>query len=135
MKKIIYLLFIISILSLKTTFTHSTYLNQIYCDDNYYDCKDLWNQWQQVFNYCLNEIGKDIHYLDADWDGIACEKEQKNHDTAQIIVIIISLLTPYIILKHLKEHFKDDPLVYSLKFLMISSVVYWLLSVLIESWI
>ncbi len=45
------------------------------CQTNTYNCKDFKTQKeaQQVYLQCLKETSKDIHILDKDKDGIACE--------------------------------------------------------------
>ena len=44
------------------------------CDYNAYDCADLGTHAhaQEVFEYC-GGVNNDIHHLDADGDGVACE--------------------------------------------------------------
>ena len=44
------------------------------CSSNYYNCADFNTQSeaQAVFEYC-GGIGNDIHWLDGDDDGVACE--------------------------------------------------------------
>jgi len=45
------------------------------CSSNIYNCADFKSQAeaQIVMNYCMDKVGSDIHYLDGDSDGIACE--------------------------------------------------------------
>ena len=45
------------------------------CSGNIYNCPDFDTQpeAQACFEYCYEITGKDIHRLDADNDGIACE--------------------------------------------------------------
>lgn len=45
------------------------------CSYNFYNCKDFStkSRAQTVYSYCLNEKGSDIHDLDRDNDGDACE--------------------------------------------------------------
>jgi len=45
------------------------------CSYNRYNCGDFEWQWQaqQCYDYCLQLVGTDVHYLDADKDGVACE--------------------------------------------------------------
>jgi hypothetical protein len=45
------------------------------CSDNLYNCPDFSTQGeaQACYEFCLNETGTDIHGLDADSDGLACE--------------------------------------------------------------
>jgi hypothetical protein len=54
--------------------THTT---QPVCDCSYnrYNCSDFATQWaaQQCFDHCWDVRGDDIHRLDSDGDGIACE--------------------------------------------------------------
>lgn len=44
------------------------------CSDNFYNCNDFktQEQAQKVYETCGN-LPKDIHHLDADGDGVACE--------------------------------------------------------------
>jgi hypothetical protein len=46
------------------------------CSDNYYNCEDFETQAdaQKCFAYCKNQVGGDIHGLDTDLDGTACEE-------------------------------------------------------------
>ena len=45
------------------------------CNSNIYNCSDFNSQYeaQQCYLYCLGQRGKDIHRLDGDNDGRACE--------------------------------------------------------------
>lgn len=45
------------------------------CSYNAYNCDDFQTQQdaQDCFEYCLDETGRDIHDLDRDNDGVACE--------------------------------------------------------------
>lgn len=45
------------------------------CSANIYDCKDFPSQAaaQACYQYCLRLTGRDVHWLDDDKDGIACE--------------------------------------------------------------
>lgn len=45
------------------------------CGGNYYNCSDFssWAAAQACYQYCLSVVGYDVHRLDADSDGIACE--------------------------------------------------------------
>jgi len=45
------------------------------CTYNAYNCKDFRTQQeaQECYRYCLSKVGTDIHWLDEDSDGIACE--------------------------------------------------------------
>lgn len=47
----------------------------ITCSHNTYNCPDFSTQAeaQYVFDYCYQQVGYDVHRLDADNDGIACE--------------------------------------------------------------
>lgn len=47
----------------------------IICSYNAYNCPDFSTQAeaQYVFDYCYQQVGFDVHRLDADNDGIACE--------------------------------------------------------------
>lgn len=46
-----------------------------YCDSNKYNCSDFvtHTEAQSLFECCMQKLGSDIHKLDADKDGIACE--------------------------------------------------------------
>lgn len=45
------------------------------CDGDRYNCGDFATQEeaQACFDYCLQRVGEDVHRLDGDGDGIACE--------------------------------------------------------------
>jgi len=45
------------------------------CNKNIYNCSDFsyQSQAQACFSYCMGQVGKDIHRLDGDHDGWACE--------------------------------------------------------------
>lgn len=45
------------------------------CHENLYDCKDFISHSaaQSCYKTCLNRVGHDVHWLDSDDDGIACE--------------------------------------------------------------
>lgn len=45
------------------------------CSENLYNCWDFSTQAeaQAVFDYCWAEVERDVHVLDGDDDGIACE--------------------------------------------------------------
>jgi len=45
------------------------------CSGNIYNCADFKTQYQaqQCYLYCLGQKGRDIHRLDGDHDGRACE--------------------------------------------------------------
>lgn len=47
----------------------------IICDYNKYDCEDFNNyeDAKNIYNECYKKKGYDVHYLDADKDGIVCE--------------------------------------------------------------
>jgi len=54
----------------------STYCKTCWdCSGNIYNCGDFSSQAeaQACYKYCLLQTGKDIHRLDGDNDGIACE--------------------------------------------------------------
>lgn len=46
------------------------------CSANVYDCKDFTTQAeaQACYGYCWQEAGEDVHHLDGDSDGRACER-------------------------------------------------------------
>lgn len=45
------------------------------CSGNLYNCSDFTTQSsaQACFNYCMATVGTDIHRLDSDGNGLACE--------------------------------------------------------------
>jgi hypothetical protein len=45
------------------------------CSGNLYQCADFENhaQAQACYEYCLGKVGRDVHLMDTDKDGIACE--------------------------------------------------------------
>jgi sugar phosphate permease len=45
------------------------------CSSDIYDCSDFANQEiaQITYSRCMNEVGYDVHNLDKDDDGKACE--------------------------------------------------------------
>jgi len=45
------------------------------CDDNTYNCPDFitQKQAQSCYNYCITQNKEDVHQLDKDKDGVACE--------------------------------------------------------------
>ena len=45
------------------------------CSGDLYNCTDFTTQVaaQACFDYCMQEVGYDVHKLDRDEDGIACE--------------------------------------------------------------
>lgn len=45
------------------------------CSSNYYNCKDFGthNEAQKAYEYCLGQGSGDVHDLDRDNDGVACE--------------------------------------------------------------
>jgi len=47
----------------------------VICSTNFYNCEYFKSQAeaQELMRYCMGEVGEDIHYLDGDDDGIACE--------------------------------------------------------------
>jgi len=48
--------------------------DRTYCEDNFYDCNDFCSQEdaQKMFDECY-QGEKDIHFLDSNNDGVACE--------------------------------------------------------------
>lgn len=48
----------------------------IVCSANIYNCPDFANhsEAQEVYETCFEEAGSDIHDLDGDDDGVACEE-------------------------------------------------------------
>lgn len=47
----------------------------VMCKFDYYDCKDFYSYdaAQQTYRFCLTMVQKDVHNLDKDNDGFACE--------------------------------------------------------------
>lgn len=45
------------------------------CTGNLYNCSDFATQaaTQGCFDWCMQEVGTDVHRLDSDGDGVACE--------------------------------------------------------------
>lgn len=45
------------------------------CSSNNYNCADFSKQAdaQACFNFCMDEVGEDIHHLDGGGDGLVCE--------------------------------------------------------------
>jgi len=85
MKKILIIILVLSLLIISgcssySSYTPSNYANEqtesskYICSYNAYNCDDFNTQAkaQEVMNYCGGRY-KDIHYLDGDDDGIACE--------------------------------------------------------------
>ncbi|MFA5248182.1 MAG: excalibur calcium-binding domain-containing protein [Patescibacteria group bacterium] len=46
-----------------------------YCKSDIYDCDDFKTRQEArgVYECCMEKVGRDIHKLDGDLDGIACE--------------------------------------------------------------
>jgi len=65
------------------TIVYSNYASQYICTSDSYNCSDFESQEdaQLVYEYCLSETGTDIHRLDADNDGIACENLPHSKDS------------------------------------------------------
>ncbi len=57
------------------TATQSPPGNCTICTHDAYNCSDFNTQAQAqaCFNYCWGQVGYDVHNLDADGDGVACE--------------------------------------------------------------
>lgn len=49
--------------------------DEIDCSSDIYDCNDFSDQEiaQITYKKCISEVGHDVHNLDKDSDGIACE--------------------------------------------------------------
>lgn len=47
------------------------------CAKDTYDCKDFTSKQhaQETFDYCMQIIGMDIHKIDGDNNGLACESK------------------------------------------------------------
>jgi LysM repeat protein len=45
------------------------------CSSNLFDCEDFASPWvaQACFEHCRAVVGRDVHWLDRDGDGLACE--------------------------------------------------------------
>lgn len=45
------------------------------CSSNYYNCKDFGthDEAQKLYEYCVKQGSGDVHDLDRDEDGMACE--------------------------------------------------------------
>lgn len=75
MKKIIFI-FIITFLAMPFVCRVTEKMTyRAKCSYPVYNCKDFLTQKeaQAVFDYCLSKTGEDVHGLDADKDGVACE--------------------------------------------------------------
>ncbi|MBP2133794.1 hypothetical protein J2128_001748 [Methanomicrobium sp. W14] len=48
------------------------------CSGNIYNCDDFkdWSSAQKCYEYCLSATGDDVHDLDRDSDGCACESNK-----------------------------------------------------------
>ncbi len=53
-------------------------LPDVVCNVNKFNCTDFatHDEAQAVYEKCMQEVGNDIHYLDADKDGQACESNK-----------------------------------------------------------
>ncbi|MDD5342057.1 MAG: thermonuclease family protein [Patescibacteria group bacterium] len=49
---------------------------ECFCDENYYDCRDFKTQAeaQSLYDCCRAKTGRDVHLIDADTNGRACER-------------------------------------------------------------
>lgn len=54
------------------------------CDEDHYNCGDFATQEeaQACFDYCFQQVGYDVHRLDGDEDGTACESLPSATSTA-----------------------------------------------------
>jgi hypothetical protein len=45
------------------------------CSEDYYDCPDFSSQTaaQECYDYCMQQVALDVHSLDTDDDGVACD--------------------------------------------------------------
>lgn len=61
-----------SILKSKTKFDINY---SIMCDHDFLDCKNFssFDAANIAYSYCYSLVGRDIHHLDNDGDGVACE--------------------------------------------------------------
>jgi len=52
-----------------------TPLTDCYCESNKYNCPDFktHQEAQALFDCCVQQVGSDVHRLDRDEDGVACE--------------------------------------------------------------
>ena len=66
---------IIAPVPIASTPTNATGNTECYCAGNTYNCKDFQThqEAQNLYNCCLQKVGADIHRLDGDKDGSACE--------------------------------------------------------------
>jgi len=57
------------------THTPTSPVGPCQCYANLYNCGDFSTQAeaQACFDWCWSQVGYDVHYLDADGDGVACE--------------------------------------------------------------
>lgn len=55
--------------------TYDQTYHKYFCSYNSYNCGDFRTraEAQEAYEYCLGEVGYDVHWLDADKDGKACE--------------------------------------------------------------
>lgn len=60
---------------------------QYICSYNAYNCSDFATQGeaQAVYEYCLAQVGYDVHILDRDNDGVACETLPRGFSNFQVI--------------------------------------------------
>ena len=66
----------LSVAPTTTTTTNNTIGDtNCYCSSNKYNCSDFQThqEAQNLYNCCLQKIGADVHRLDKDKDGSACE--------------------------------------------------------------
>jgi len=73
MEKRIQLILFLLCLTFWQVMAYWSYNNEINCRSNIYDCEDLWDLAQDVYDYCKDKIWYDVHKLDADYDWLACE--------------------------------------------------------------
>ena len=58
--------------------TEGTETSDCYCGSNRYNCSyfSSHHEAQRVYECCLEKVGHDVHRLDGDDDGVACEALQ-----------------------------------------------------------
>lgn len=64
-----------SSLSTKASYTKPSSISDCNCSSNLYNCSDFATKGeaQNMYECCIRKTGRDIHWLDDDKDGAACE--------------------------------------------------------------
>ncbi len=77
MRKILFLILFLFFLLIECSASYDASTNVKVCDcsGNIYNCADFasTSEAQSCYNYCISQGKGDIHRLDADNDGLACE--------------------------------------------------------------